>query len=490
GNVLQELAQARAMDDRICTVNLSARKIGARAASELVDALRANESITSVDCSLNPELKDEGAEALVPALRADGTGISSVRYLSLMRCGVGDTGATALAHGLRGNSALERLNLTGNRIGNTGVLALMDSLVGPSAGFLLDLWLNSNSIGPAGGKGVGAALANSPALRQLHLTGNALGNVGVAALVKGAVAGGGLQGLYVGGCGVGNTGAKEIANSLKSSMHLETLCLGYNSIGDDGASALARALAENCALKRFLLPCNGLKAPGGRAIAAMLLSNRALLCLDISNNPLGATGIVSVASAIAKNATLLELDLSTCGGTDASFQAVMKAVEVNNTLGVLLCTGNHLSIASLAEIEFAMGRPKRSVRELVGQVKQATDTQEFLSKRMETGIKVVSVSHGGGPSVQLAPGQETSIQVSFGRKDNTIGSVTVTNETCLEEARCLIDPLLRPSDRTYSFVSAVGGVVPLEEEQARRVVWDCRVPVQLRPANWVAIGHV
>lgn len=31
----------------------------------------------------------------------------------------------------------------------------------------------------------------------------------------------------------------------------------------------------------------------------------------------------------------------------------------------------------------------------------------------------------GEPSVKLAPGQETSIQVSFGRRDNIVGNLTV-----------------------------------------------------------------
>lgn len=70
--------------------------------------------------------------------------------------------------------------------------------------------------------------------------------------------------------------------------------------------------------------------------------------------------------------TLLELDLSGCGGTDPSFRAVTRAVEANNTLGVLLCADNHLSTDSLIELEYAMGRPKRSIRELVGQVRFVT----------------------------------------------------------------------------------------------------------------------
>lgn len=65
----------------------------------------------------------------------------------------------------------------------------------------------------------------------------------------------------------------------------------------------------------------------------------------------------------------------------------------------------------------------------------------------------------------------------------------VTNETCLEDARALIDHLLRPSERAFSFLSTSGGVIPQEDEHARRVVWDCKVPVQLRPASWVVIGR-
>ncbi|CAM9674473.1 unnamed protein product [Pylaiella littoralis] len=222
----------------------------------------------------------------------------------------------------------------------------------------------------------------------------------------------------------------------------------------------------------------------------MLLSNCGLLCLDISNNRLGAAGIEAIAIAVARNTTLLELDLSGCGGTESSFRAVAESVEANKTLGVLLCADNHLSTDCLVELEYAMGRPKKSVRELVGQVQRSIDKQDSLSKGEGTrrSTSVAGPSHGE-PSVTLASGQETSIQVSFGRKDNVIGNITVTNDTSLEEARAIIGPLLRPADRTYGFLSITGGVVPPEDEQARRVVWDCKIPVQLRPASWVAIGR-
>lgn len=67
--------------------------------------------------------------------------------------------------------------------------------------------------------------------------------------------------------------------------------------------------------------------------------------------------------------SLLELNLSGCGGTDASFRALARAVEVNRTLGTLLYAGIHLSRDTLSEIEYAKSRAKKPVRELMEQVK-------------------------------------------------------------------------------------------------------------------------
>lgn len=54
-------------------------------------------------------------------------------------------------------------------------------------------------------------------------------------------------------------------------------------------------------------------------------------------------------------------------------------MEANNTLGVLLCADNYLSTDSLIELDYAMGRPKKSVRELVGQVRIVTQTSNTIT---------------------------------------------------------------------------------------------------------------
>lgn len=73
-------------------LDLSAQKIGPGEAEALGHVLKASLSITSVDCSQSRELGNKGVGFLVPALRTDGTGVSTVRVLSLMRCGIGEIG--------------------------------------------------------------------------------------------------------------------------------------------------------------------------------------------------------------------------------------------------------------------------------------------------------------------------------------------------------------------------------------------------------------
>lgn len=89
---VQGLSQTWSTDEKITVLNLAANNFGPRGTAALGMALRASFSITSVDCSRNPALGDEGAILLVPALRTDGTGISTIRDLSLIRCGIGDKG--------------------------------------------------------------------------------------------------------------------------------------------------------------------------------------------------------------------------------------------------------------------------------------------------------------------------------------------------------------------------------------------------------------
>lgn len=79
-------------DRNLTALNIASNDFGAPGATALAAALRASFTITSVDCSRNPKIGDNGVVLLIPALLTDGTGASTIRELSLVRCGIGDQG--------------------------------------------------------------------------------------------------------------------------------------------------------------------------------------------------------------------------------------------------------------------------------------------------------------------------------------------------------------------------------------------------------------
>lgn len=89
---MQKLSQGWGRDVKLTALDLSSHNIGVAGAQALASALRASLSITSVDCSRNGGLGDEGVVLMTSTLLTDGSGTSTIRELSLVRCAVGDAG--------------------------------------------------------------------------------------------------------------------------------------------------------------------------------------------------------------------------------------------------------------------------------------------------------------------------------------------------------------------------------------------------------------
>jgi hypothetical protein len=105
---------------------------------------------------------DAGATALAAAAAAN----SCLTRLTLGGCGVGDSGATALAGALgAGRGALRDLCVDNNRIGDAGMSALATALAGSTC--LTTLNARANRAGEAGGRALLAALRSNLCLRRL-----------------------------------------------------------------------------------------------------------------------------------------------------------------------------------------------------------------------------------------------------------------------------------------------------------------------------------
>ncbi|XP_028997609.1 leucine-rich repeat-containing protein 74A-like isoform X2 [Betta splendens] len=173
--------------------------------------------------------------------------------LNLNHCGLGPTGAKALASVLQGDFLLKELDLSHNRL--------------------------------CEGEHLGCMLAKNLGLEVLNLSWNHIRTCGALALSDGLKANATLKRLHLSWNGFGRREAESLGDALKLNRTLVLLDLSSNRL-DDGAVALL---------------CRGLAA------------NEGLRILKLSHNPMSDAGALTLLRTIQSNArsAMEEVDIST-----------------------------------------------------------------------------------------------------------------------------------------------------------------------------------
>ena len=327
------------------------------------DVATSSSSAMDLDLSDNPGMGCRGASALAPLVAR-----GAVASLDLENCGIGESGAEALAEALASpRCALRRLNLSRNFIGATGVRRVAEGAARGAAARsarpsnagapLLALLVSHNAFGCEGATALADAAETSDAFARLEIldaTMNGVGPAGVAALARATLGGSGapaLRELRLAGNPVGAAGARALAracatpsDSNLSPPTLETLTLGSARLGVVGAAAVAWAMSRPrgrlARVARLDLSANdigecgaairvtggeivGFGGDGGRGDAAAgnadsptalssladdLASARSLRRLDLGYNSLGDAGALAVAAAVARAAATATRD--------------------------------------------------------------------------------------------------------------------------------------------------------------------------------------
>ena len=227
------------------------------------DVATSSSSAMDLDLSDNPGMGCRGASALAPLVAR-----GAVASLDLENCGIGESGAEALAEALASpRCALRRLNLSRNFIGATGVRRVAEGAARGAAARsarpsnagapLLALLVSHNAFGCEGATALADAAETSDAFARLEIldaTMNGIGPAGVAALARATLGGSGapaLRELRLAGNPVGAAGARALAracatpsDSNLSPPTLETLTLGSARLGVVGAAAVAWAMSR------------------------------------------------------------------------------------------------------------------------------------------------------------------------------------------------------------------------------------------------------
>ena len=165
---------------------------------------------------------DDGATAIAEGLKTN----SALQVLQLERNDVGAAGATAIAEGLKTNSTLQTLNLGFNKVGAAGATAMAEGLKTNST--LQTLNLHNNKVGDAGATAMAEGLKTNSTLQELNLQLNKVGDAGAAALFG---SGASLRVLYL-----GQNAITTVPGTVRGLTRLEELYLNNNKlVSVDGA---------------------------------------------------------------------------------------------------------------------------------------------------------------------------------------------------------------------------------------------------------------
>ena len=203
--------------------------------------------------------------------------------------------------------------------------------------------------------------------------------------------GSGLKRLILSSGSLGKTPSRvsELAQPLAVNSTLVSLDLSDNQIDCLAMALLATSMCSNTTLQYLSLARNRLRANSGRHLAQALKINRSIHALDVSSNLLGPSGCSCVAMALNFNTCLTELrimdnragddaacffsetlkrhailqhavhlrslDLAHNAITDFGGQALLRALEHNNSITHLNLAGNPMQKELLDSIQLLVG---------------------------------------------------------------------------------------------------------------------------------------
>nr|XP_055065224.1 uncharacterized protein LOC129447483 [Misgurnus anguillicaudatus] len=275
--------------------------------------------LKELDLSRN-ELGGLDVEKLSALLIDSHTRLEKIR---LNNCDLTEKNCSALAAVLSSNTILKEMDLSNNRLLDSGVKQLCNEL---KKSKLQILKLPNCSITEEGYKSLASALESNPShLTELDLTGNDPGESGVKNLID-----------------VLQRSLSVCDERQQNPLLLKELNLSTKKLDDTKVKQLAALLEDkHCKLKTLLLSDCGLTERSCSTLATVL-SNTSLKELDISNNNLLDSGVEKLQIGLKNtNCKLEKLRMSTCSITEAGYNSLALALELNPShLTELDLTGN------------------------------------------------------------------------------------------------------------------------------------------------------
>ena len=232
-------------------LDLMGNVIGAKGCAALCEALKSNDTVTSLNLSFN-SLGREGGYALAEMLELNG----SLVVLDCGHCDLTTDNVVALMSVLRANELIASLSIQNCRtFSRAEDIAKHTTRMLDFNRNLVTLNFDRNHVGDEGAILFASVLENkNKSLRNLHLSGNKIGVTGAEALASLLIRGKcGLLTLDLSSNRICDDGAVAFGAALRANKVLRTLNLKCCGAGDGGLTDIAMGMHENSTLSELLL---------------------------------------------------------------------------------------------------------------------------------------------------------------------------------------------------------------------------------------------
>ena len=284
---------------------------------EIIDALRNNKTITSLDIGKNNEDVSENYYTDDDYEEYEEVFTNIEKYL------------IAIANMIKENSTIVKLNLEKNCLGDFGIYEIADAL-------------------RYGTQEIVNALCMNTTITTLNLDNNYIGKYGIHELANALRVNTTITNLNLSRNYLREYGTQEIADVLYTNTTITTLNLSSNSLGKNGSLIIAELLYVNTTLRSLDLSHNYLRRHsfcseiGIIAIANALCKNNTITELNLEHNKIGLNGALELSKALCVNKTIKILNLEHNKLRERGACAIAEALCVNTTLQCLNLNNNKL----------------------------------------------------------------------------------------------------------------------------------------------------
>lgn len=354
---IQRLLEALKTNQSVTSLELSSSGVSCESAYNLGELLKESKHIEEI-FAWNNNIGVDGAKGLFEGIKFN----QSLRKIIISSCNIGPEGAVFVAEALRGNKTLTILGVASNNLGAAGTRAIAEALEVNDTLKALGLACNHHIDGQA----IGKMLKVNRTLKGLGLSECSLSSTDMKWLCKGLEENKSLDKLDLLDNGLDDESAEFIGAMLKINTGLRKLGLGSNNLGSlECAKWIGKGIEHNHTLKKLSLGDIEFGPEAAKELGSSFVKNDTLEQISFLGNSLDSFGSSAILDSFARHPALVELFFQNEFMDSVATSSLGKMLQSNHKLKLLDLSNCALGNEGAVAIGNALGGSNQTLQQII-----------------------------------------------------------------------------------------------------------------------------